>query len=339
VVLAVIALISVPLLLGVIEDSKKGSFKDTAYGLIASAELYYAKAELKETVPVTTFNCDYNTCGELTFKGAIPKGILTIYSDSSISLSITNGKYCAYKNGNQSDVTVVEGDCNGITVMQYASGNSTDETTTNLQNQIKSLQDQLVSLQTINSELSSKISTLESDNTTIKADIATNKTDITTLKTDNTTNKTDIAILKTSNTSLATSVTTLQTANTTTQTKVTSLQTSVNNAKQNLTFSTTEKATGDKWIDGKPIYTKTMYFGALPNATTKTLAHGIANVNEIWLDSNNSYVTGSGNAKLSISMFNSWYAKADTTSVYFVTAADRTANTAYVTFLYTKTTD
>lgn len=39
-------------------------------------------------------------------------------------------------------------------------------------------------------------------------------------------------------------------------------------------YSTTEQVIGT-WIDGKPLYEKTYNFGALPNNTTKTLAHGI----------------------------------------------------------------
>lgn len=40
-------------------------------------------------------------------------------------------------------------------------------------------------------------------------------------------------------------------------------------------FSTTEVNTGQTWIDGSPIYRKVVEFGALPNNTTKVVAHGI----------------------------------------------------------------
>lgn len=42
-------------------------------------------------------------------------------------------------------------------------------------------------------------------------------------------------------------------------------------------YSTNEINTGAKWIDGSPIYKKTIDFGALPNNTTKLVAHGISN--------------------------------------------------------------
>lgn len=40
-------------------------------------------------------------------------------------------------------------------------------------------------------------------------------------------------------------------------------------------YSASEVATGFTWIDGRPIYKKTISVGSLPNTTTKTVAHGI----------------------------------------------------------------
>lgn len=45
-------------------------------------------------------------------------------------------------------------------------------------------------------------------------------------------------------------------------------------------YSTTERIFGT-WIDGKIIYKKTINFGALPNSTEKTVAHGITNIDKI----------------------------------------------------------
>lgn len=46
-------------------------------------------------------------------------------------------------------------------------------------------------------------------------------------------------------------------------------------------YSTTEVDTGFTWIDGKTIYKKTINFGALPNASQKSVAHGISNLDTI----------------------------------------------------------
>lgn len=40
-------------------------------------------------------------------------------------------------------------------------------------------------------------------------------------------------------------------------------------------YSLSERLTGKYWIDGRPIYRKVVNFGALPNNTTKSVAHGI----------------------------------------------------------------
>ena len=48
-----------------------------------------------------------------------------------------------------------------------------------------------------------------------------------------------------------------------------------------LNYTTSEQSTGIKWIDGRTIYQKTINCGALPNATTKTVAHGITGINHI----------------------------------------------------------
>lgn len=46
------------------------------------------------------------------------------------------------------------------------------------------------------------------------------------------------------------------------------------------TYSTTEKRIGT-WIDGKPLYKKVIEFGALPNATTKRVNHGISDIKNV----------------------------------------------------------
>jgi len=46
-------------------------------------------------------------------------------------------------------------------------------------------------------------------------------------------------------------------------------------------YSTTEQDTGFTWINGEHIYKKTIDLGGLPNATTKSIAHGITNLGRI----------------------------------------------------------
>lgn len=48
-----------------------------------------------------------------------------------------------------------------------------------------------------------------------------------------------------------------------------------------LNYSTSEQSTGITWINGKTIYQKTLNCGALPNATTKTINHGISGLSRV----------------------------------------------------------
>lgn len=52
----------------------------------------------------------------------------------------------------------------------------------------------------------------------------------------------------------------------------------INTLNEQRSYSTTEHWTGKYWKDGKKIYSKTIDCGALPNATTKTIAHSISNL-------------------------------------------------------------
>lgn len=105
-------------------------------------------------------------------------------------------------------------------------------------------------------------------------------------------------------------------------------------------YSTTEKKTGQKWIDGKDIYCKVVEFGTLPNNTTKSVSSGLSNVNIIKIDTitygSNAFVTipylsASTNNKIEIS-----YNSDNTISI--IDNADFSAHSAYITLYYTKTT-
>lgn len=111
-------------------------------------------------------------------------------------------------------------------------------------------------------------------------------------------------------------------------------------------FDYAEYKTADKWVDGKPIYRKVVNFGALPNATTKNLAHGIANMDKYWLDTTNSFVTDSGSSARYLPSFaspqaigSSWTAYVTAVNITVITGSDRSGFTGTFTIRYTKTTD
>lgn len=112
-------------------------------------------------------------------------------------------------------------------------------------------------------------------------------------------------------------------------------------------YSTTETFTGDYWIDGKKIYRKTITQQLTSNtgAVEATYTHGIADVDTIMCDYSHStikfpsvynnmpYINATNSvAGIGISALSS-------TSYTISTGTNRSSLTAYITFLYTKTTD
>lgn len=61
-----------------------------------------------------------------------------------------------------------------------------------------------------------------------------------------------------------------------------------------INYSVSEHIVGT-WIDGSPVFEKTFNFGALPNATTKTMAHDISNLDYVISAGGFSVNTGTGN--------------------------------------------
>lgn len=110
-------------------------------------------------------------------------------------------------------------------------------------------------------------------------------------------------------------------------------------------YSTEEKEIGC-WTDGKPIYQKTIDFGALPNNASKSVAHGIANIEEVVDYECLAYSTSNGYHlaipyvnKTNPNLYNIQF-DIDATNINIVTSADRTTyDICRVTLKYTKTTD
>ena len=105
-------------------------------------------------------------------------------------------------------------------------------------------------------------------------------------------------------------------------------------------YSTSEVNTGFKWVDGKDIYKKTVNFGALPNSTTKTVAHGITGLLHVLdhkteaHDSSFMYSAPHANVSATGTQISIYF---DATYIYIVTGTNRSSATAYITLFYTKT--
>ena len=90
------------------------------------------------------------------------------------------------------------------------------------------------------------------------------------------------------------------------------------------------------WIDGKPIYQKTVHFGYGASSGQKNVAHGISNADK-WIS-----IQGAGQYQIT----SGWnvpnamvFIKADATNIVMIFSEDHSSVDYYVTLQYTKTTD
>ena len=105
VILAIIALIATPLILGVIEDAKKGAFESSASGIVESAEQAYMQKQLTTEIPLQTIYQYENSNQsriegniDLNYKGSKPdSGTLLINEKGEVALAFYNGTYCVKK--------------------------------------------------------------------------------------------------------------------------------------------------------------------------------------------------------------------------------------------------
>lgn len=103
-------------------------------------------------------------------------------------------------------------------------------------------------------------------------------------------------------------------------------------------YSTSEVDTGFTWVDGKSIYKKTISIGALPNNTTKNVAHGITSIDKIinWTGASTNTLNNQvillpapANATFTVIVNN--------TNIVITTTSDRSGYSySYITLYYTK---
>lgn len=110
-------------------------------------------------------------------------------------------------------------------------------------------------------------------------------------------------------------------------------------------YSTNEQIIGT-WVDGKPLYSITIYKPVLINGTEETINHGIQNVKDIWCDPSKSYAIWENGIKNNLPFIhpdvieNSIIVSDFTSTTYRIKSAmDRSNLSGYITFNYTKTTD
>ncbi len=107
IILSIIALITVPVIMNIIERANKSAFKDSAYGIIKAGELHYADKLLDPAGMTNDITFTFPEATGLDIKGSRPKsGNMKVTKDGKIELAISNGKWCARKSLNEEEITI-----------------------------------------------------------------------------------------------------------------------------------------------------------------------------------------------------------------------------------------
>ena len=109
VILAIIALISTPIILGIIDKARRGAFEDSAYGIFDAGRQYYIEQMVKPE-GVGNQTIVFPKAEGLKFSGERPDGgFLEVNSDGYMYLYMYNEEYCA-KGESTSNVEVYRKD-------------------------------------------------------------------------------------------------------------------------------------------------------------------------------------------------------------------------------------
>ena len=101
IILAVIALIATPIVLNVIENARKSANKDSAYGLLDSAKLYYMESLLDESKSLSG-----NLIDKINVSGSKPdSGTVYINNKGETAIAVVYDKICYIKNYSETDLT------------------------------------------------------------------------------------------------------------------------------------------------------------------------------------------------------------------------------------------
>jgi len=111
-ILGIIALIAIPTVNKIIEQSRKGAFESTTNNIVSTIEDACQEQVLKSETLTTTYTFSEGEVSPiLNVKGKLPTtGTAIVDSSCNVSLSVTNGKFVANKTASADSVTVVAGD-------------------------------------------------------------------------------------------------------------------------------------------------------------------------------------------------------------------------------------
>ena len=158
VVLAIIAVIAIPTLIGVVNKVKLQSLRSSAYGLIEAGTLYNAQYGNTNNARFDIMNNVVTTTEEnkIKYKGSVKQGTVIVSIKGKVSVCVTDGKNSAYKNYNDTEVTLVSKKTCSVpanTSVVYLDGEATMDA-----NDAKAILDKLDEMQTEINELKNRSS-------------------------------------------------------------------------------------------------------------------------------------------------------------------------------------
>jgi prepilin-type N-terminal cleavage/methylation domain-containing protein len=124
IILAVIALIATPITLNVINSAKKQANKDSAYGLLDAAKLYYSES-MMDTDKLSKLDGNTNLINDITVSGKKPtNGELYINETGEVALYVVYDVSCYTKSFTDNDLkeTTDSEECSKITSSDYNKG-------------------------------------------------------------------------------------------------------------------------------------------------------------------------------------------------------------------------
>ncbi|MGE5456211.1 MAG: prepilin-type N-terminal cleavage/methylation domain-containing protein [Ignavibacteriales bacterium] len=141
VILAIIALISTPIIIGLIDNARKEAFQNSAYGIVKAGVFLYSQDLLNGTNEEVTFTYtngveSSSVSGKtLKYNGTKPQnGQVKVNSEGQVAIAIHNGTYCSKKGYFESKITLTEevlGQCS-VPIYDDASGAAKPELTTGM---------------------------------------------------------------------------------------------------------------------------------------------------------------------------------------------------------------
>lgn len=103
VILAIIALISTPVIIGVIENSRKNAFINSGYGILDAAKLAVIDNTYLHNKKIDV------TGGQISYGGEKPlKGYVIVQNEGATSIKIKNKDYCAFKDFTEEKIKIVD---------------------------------------------------------------------------------------------------------------------------------------------------------------------------------------------------------------------------------------